>query len=67
MDKEKRKIDEAATMEKFSKEKKSIKVLEEIVKEKEKESHHNARKLPQEANDRLKDAICKKKVCLKYP
>lgn len=62
MDKEKRKIDEAATMEKFSKEKKSIKVLEEKVKEKEKESHHNARKLLQEANDRLKDAIRKKSL-----
>lgn len=62
MDKERKKLDEAANIEKIVKEKNSIKQIESVLKEKEKENQRNAKKLLEEANERLKAAIHKKNL-----
>ncbi|KAJ6643983.1 hypothetical protein Bhyg_08948 [Pseudolycoriella hygida] len=59
---EKRRMENISKKDAIAKETNSIKDIENVLKEKEKENSHNASKLLEEANDRLKKAIEKKNL-----
>ncbi|KAJ6639772.1 hypothetical protein Bhyg_12519, partial [Pseudolycoriella hygida] len=59
---EKQRMENISKKDAIAKETNSIKDIENVLKEKEKENSHNASKLLEEANDRLKKAIEKKNL-----